>query len=215
MDMKTSPLALLKDPTLLKTDALINGEWVPLSGKAGGKHGLNAHVKLGDELHEWASGDLDDFVRKPEYGLGAHVAALGLAFDVGGERLGANFSSGAFIARHGSWNRTPPAGYDVVFIKFDANGNPLGLPVPVLTGFLKDNGDTRGRPTWVAFARDGALLVSDDTGGIIWRVVAPGAAPSPAIKPVKVGSLPPRRQLDGDPAQYKGAFEPDQKVREQ
>lgn len=42
----------------------INGEWVPLSGIAKGKHGLNAHVKLGDELHEWASGDLDDFVRQ-------------------------------------------------------------------------------------------------------------------------------------------------------
>ncbi|MFM5947640.1 MAG: PQQ-dependent sugar dehydrogenase [Novosphingobium sp.] len=158
---------------------------------------------------------IDDFVRKPEYALGAHVAALGLAFDVGGERLGPTFSSGAFIARHGSWNRKPAAGYDVVFVKFDANGNPQGLPVPVLTGFLTGNGDTHGRPTWVTFAKDGALLVSDDTAGIIWRVIAPGAAPSAAIRPVKVGSLPPRRQLDGDPAQYKGSFEPDQKVKQQ
>ncbi len=158
---------------------------------------------------------IDDFVRKPEYALGAHVAALGLVFDVGGERLGPTFSSGAFIARHGSWNRKPAAGYDVVFVKFDANGNPQGLPVPVLTGFLKANGETHGRPTWVAFAKDGALLVSDDTAGIIWRVIAPGAAPSAAIRPVKVGSLPPRRQLDGDPSQYKGAFQPDQKVKQQ
>lgn len=158
---------------------------------------------------------IDDFVRKPEYALGAHTAPLGLVFAVGGERMGADFANGAFIARHGSWNRNPPAGYDVVFVKFDANGNPQGLPVPVLTGFLKDNGDTRGRPTWVAFGRDGALLVTDDTAGIIWRVIAPGAAPSPVIQAVKVGRLPPRRQLDGDPAQYRGAFGPEGQAKQQ
>lgn len=169
-----------------------------------------------DTRVKWAPPEyIDDYVRKPEFALGAHVAALGLAFDTGGERMGPNLVSGAFIARHGSWNRTPPAGYDVVFVKFDANGNPLGLPVPVLTGFLKDDGNTRGRPTWVAFAKDGALLVSDDTGGIIWRVIAPGAGPSAAIKPVSVGRMPARRSLEGDPAQYKGAFQPDEKVKEQ
>lgn len=158
---------------------------------------------------------IDDYVRKPEYALGAHTAPLGLAFTLGGERLGAAFANGAFIARHGSWNRNPPAGYDVVFVKFDANGNPQGLPVPVLTGFLKDNGDTRGRPTWVALARDGALLVTDDTAGIVWRVIAPGAQPAPAIKAVNVGRLPPRRQLDGEPGQFKGAFGPDAKAQQQ
>jgi glucose/arabinose dehydrogenase len=174
------------------------------------------YKKYTDSRVKWPPPEfIDDFVRKPEYALGAHVAALGLAFDTGGERMGPDFASGAFIARHGSWNRTPPAGYDVVFVKFDANGNPLGLPVPVLSGFLKDDGDTRGRPTWTAFARDGALLVSDDTGGIIWRVIAPGAVPSAAIKPVNVGRMPARRSLDGDPAQYKGAFKPDEKLREQ
>ncbi|HEX4846968.1 MAG TPA: sorbosone dehydrogenase family protein [Novosphingobium sp.] len=157
---------------------------------------------------------IDDFVRKPEYALGAHTAPLGLVFASGGERLGPAFANGAFIARHGSWNRKPAAGYDVVFVKFDANGNPLGLPVPVLTGFLKDNGDTRGRPTWVTFAKDGALLVTDDTAGIVWRVIAPGAAPSAAIKPVNVGRMPARRQLDGDPSQYRGAFKPDAQVKQ-
>ena len=152
---------------------------------------------------------IDDYVRKPEYALGAHTAPLGLAFVRGGERLGPAFANGAFIARHGSWNRKPAAGYDVVFVRFDANGNPQGLPVPVLSGFLTGEGTTRGRPTWVALAGDGGLLVSDDTAGIIWRVIAPGAAPSTAIKPVKVGRLPPRRQIDGDPGQFKGAFKPD------
>lgn len=139
---------------------------------------------------------LHEYTRKPEYALGPHVAALGLAFVTGGERLGPNFANGAFIARHGSWNRTPPSGYDVVFVKFDANGNPQGLPQPVLTGFLAGKGETRGRPTWVAKAADGALLVTDDTAGIVWRVIAPGAAPAAEVKPVVTAHMPPRRQID-------------------
>ena len=97
---------------------------------------------------------LMDYVRKPEYGLGAHVAPLGLAFARGGNLLGDKFQQGAFIARHGSWNRRPLSGYDVVFVKFDALGNVLPKsPVPVLTGFLTEDQKARGRPTWVAFAK--------------------------------------------------------------
>jgi len=158
---------------------------------------------------------IDDYVRKPEYALGAHVAPLGLVFASGGERLGANFASGAFVARHGSWNRSPLSGYDVVFVRFDANGNPLGKPQPVLTGFLTGKGTTHGRPTWLTWARDGALLVSDDTAGIIWRVIAPGAAPNPPIKRVVTKDLPPQRELKGDPtAQYHAGFQADQKVKQ-
>lgn len=161
-----------------------------------------------DDRVKWQPPEfIDDYVRKPEYALGAHTAPLGLAFARGGERLGADFASGAFIARHGSWNRKPAAGYDVVFVKFDANGNPQGLPVPVLNGFLNGDGDTRGRPTWVGFAQDGALLVTDDTAGIVWRVIAPGAAPSARILPAKAERMAPQRQLNGDPAaQYRGSF---------
>jgi len=159
---------------------------------------------------------LDDFVRKPEYALGAHVAPLGLVFVKGGERLGPDFTNGAVIARHGSWNRTPLSGYDVVFVKFDANGNPTGLPVPLLTGFLTGEGTTRGRPTWVAWAKDGALLISDDTAGIIWRVIAPGAAPAPALKEVVTGRMPPQRSISSDPnAQYKATLGQDSTVRQQ
>lgn len=159
---------------------------------------------------------IDDYVRKPEYALGAHVAPLGLAFTRGGEKLGGGFASGAVIARHGSWNRKPLSGYDVVYVAFDANGNPQGLPVPILNGFLVDGkNQTRGRPTWVSFARDGALLVTDDTGGIVWRVIAPGAQPGAPIKPVVTARMPPQRQLDGDPnAQFKAGFRDDQKVKE-
>jgi glucose/arabinose dehydrogenase len=156
---------------------------------------------------------IDDFVRKPEYALGAHVAALGLAFAEGGHRLGASYANGAFIARHGSWNRTPPAGYDVVFVAFDANGGPLGKPLPVLTGFLTGNGSTHGRPTWLAFDHGGGLLVSDDTAGIIWRVIAPGAAPSVAPAAVRAGRLPPQRQLNRElERRYSAGFKADENV---
>lgn len=137
-------------------------------------------------------GDMFAYVRKPEYGLGSHVAALGLAFARGGNLMGERFASGAFIARHGSWNRKPLSGYDVVFVGFDNNGNALPKPpVTVLTGFLTKDDKAKGRPTWVAFAKDGALLVSDDTGGVIWRVVAPGAKPAAEITPIPATPMPP------------------------
>lgn len=142
---------------------------------------------------------LIEYARKPEYALGAHTAALGLLFSAGGNRMGPNYANGAFIARHGSWNRKPLSGYDVVFVSFDANGNPLSKPLPVLTGFLTAKGnETHGRPVWLTWDKSGALLVSDDTAGIIWRVEAPGAALSAAPKPVVSGHLPPQRELDGD-----------------
>ncbi len=158
----------------------------------------------------------DDYVRKPEYALGAHVAPLGLAFVQGGALLGPQFANGTVIARHGSWNRTPLSGYDVVFVRFDAKGNPVGLPLPLLGGFLTGKGTTHGRPTWVAFAKDGALLVSDDTGGIIWRVTAPGAAPASAIAPVVSQRIPPQRSLISDPeARYTAKLKNDSLVKQQ
>lgn len=115
---------------------------------------------------------LQEYTRYPEYALGAHVAPLGLVF-AQGDSLGERFASGAFVARHGSWNRRPPAGYDVVFVGFDERGNPLdALPVPVLTGFLDGEDEAHGRPTMLAWDSGGGLLVSDDTGGMIWRVTA-------------------------------------------
>ena len=142
---------------------------------------------------------LQEYARNPEYALGPHVAALGFAFTREGQRLGSQFGQGAIIARHGSWNRKPPSGYDVVYVAFDDRGNPQGLPKPLLTGFLNGDGTTKGRPTWVAWAGDGALLVSDDTAGIIWRVIDPKAAPGAAIVRKKGESLRPTRELTGDP----------------
>ena len=142
---------------------------------------------------------LQEYARRPEFAVGPHVAALGLAFSKGGHRMGDTFGQGAFIARHGSWNRKPASGYDVIYVAFDERGNPLGKPIPVLTGFLTGEGTTRGRPTWVEWSGDGALLVSDDTAGIIWRVFAPGAEPAAAMVRNETDSLPPQRELIGDP----------------
>ncbi|QDH33445.1 PQQ-dependent sugar dehydrogenase [Porphyrobacter sp. YT40] len=139
---------------------------------------------------------LMEYVRKPEYALGPHVAALGMVFSKEGDRMGSGFGGGVFIARHGSWNRKPPSGYDVVFVDFDDLGNPVGKPKPVLTGFLTGNGTTRGRPTWVEWAGDGSLLVSDDTAGIIWRVRSPSAAPAAAIARLTGPSLEPTELRD-------------------
>ena len=105
----------------------------------------------------------------PDFGLGAHVAPLGLAFS--DARMPANFASGAFIGQHGSWNRKPLAGYNVVFVPF-SNGRPAGAPVEFLAGFLNDKGRAYGRPVGVALDGRGALLVADDVGNTVWRVAA-------------------------------------------
>ena len=114
--------------------------------------------------------DLAGYVIRPDYALGPHVAALGLTF-AEGAKLGSKFASGAFIGEHGSWNRKPKSGYKVVFVPF-ANGRPAAKPIDVLTGFLDEEEDARGRPVGVVIDRTGALLVADDVGGKVWRVSA-------------------------------------------
>jgi glucose/arabinose dehydrogenase len=114
--------------------------------------------------------DLVARARVPDYALGTHVAPLGLAFSRG-EALPPAYRDGAFVGRHGSWNRDPPLGYDVIFVPF-ANGTPSGDPITVLDGFIDAQGRARGRPVGVAFAHDGALLVADDVGNAVWRVTA-------------------------------------------
>lgn len=115
--------------------------------------------------------DLKQYSRRPDYALGPHVAALGLAFSRSAA-LGETFASGAFIGMHGSWNRVPVSGYKVAFVPFKPNGYPVdnAKPVDVLTGFLNKDGKAQGRPAGVAIAKDGALLVADDSGNSIWRV---------------------------------------------
>ena len=109
----------------------------------------------------------------PDYALGSHVAALGMAFS-DGKALPPALTSGVFVGEHGSWNRKPPSGYKVVFVPF-ANGQPAGLPVDVLTGFLDAEGNAYGRPVGVAMDKRGALLVADDVGNVVWRVAGTAA----------------------------------------
>jgi glucose/arabinose dehydrogenase len=107
----------------------------------------------------------------PDYGLGSHVAPLGLTFS--DARMPASYANGAFIGEHGSWNRRPFSGYKVVFVPF-ADGHPSGAPVDFLTGFLSPDGKAYGRPVGVALDGKGALLVADDVGNTVWRI-APGS----------------------------------------
>lgn len=104
---------------------------------------------------------------KPDYALGSHVAALGVDFSE--PAMGGQFAEGAFVGEHGSWNRTEPAGYKVVFVPFQ-DGKPNGKPVDFVTGFLGTDGKTRGRPVGVTVDPRGALIVADDLANVIWRV---------------------------------------------
>ena len=106
----------------------------------------------------------------PDYALGGHTASLGLCWLPAGTLPG--FGEGMVIGQHGSWNRSTLSGYRVVFVPF-ANGRPAGPPRDILTGFLApDEQVSYGRPVGVAIARDGALLVADDVGDVVWRVTA-------------------------------------------
>jgi glucose/arabinose dehydrogenase len=111
---------------------------------------------------------------KPDYGLSSHVAPLSLLFSEG-QHLSPEFAHGVFVSEHGSWDRSPLNGYQVIFVPF-VNGRPAGKPLPVVTGFLgADNETVRGRPVGLALDRAGALLVADDAGNAVWRVSAPQA----------------------------------------
>ena len=118
-------------------------------------------------------GQRPDLVGKtivPVLPLGAHVAVLDFTFYTG-TQFPQEYRGGAFLALHGSWNRSKRVGYSVVFVPF-ANGTPAGEPREFLTGWMisPDSPDVWGRPVAVLQLADGSLLVSDDGGKRIWRV---------------------------------------------
>jgi glucose/arabinose dehydrogenase len=106
----------------------------------------------------------------PDVLLGAHVAPLQFAFYTG-KQFPESYRGGAFVAEHGSWNRASRAGYQVAFVAFK-DGKASADPVPFLTGLVPDPSgrNVNGRPVGVAVAPDGALLVSDDGAGVVYRV---------------------------------------------
>jgi len=104
----------------------------------------------------------------PAYTFTAHMAPLGLAFYQKGT-LPEKYNNSAFIAFHGSWNRSVPAGYKVVRLKLDTKGNILSHE-DFITGWLKDNGKPDGRPVDIEQSPEGDLYLSDDYLGAIYKI---------------------------------------------
>lgn len=108
----------------------------------------------------------------PDVNLGPHTASLGLKF-YDKKSFPAKYHNGAFVAQHGSWNRSTLTGYKVVFVPFK-EGEPSGDPEDFLTGFIADLDKEKvfGRPTGIVLLEDGSMLVTDDVSNTIWRVSA-------------------------------------------
>jgi glucose/arabinose dehydrogenase len=103
----------------------------------------------------------------PALKLGPHVAPLGIRFYKAGQ-FPATYANTAFIAQHGSWNRSVPIGYRIMQVKLDGD-KVLGYE-PFLTGWLKADGKVTGRPVDLQWDSDGSMLVSDDQEGAIYRI---------------------------------------------
>jgi glucose/arabinose dehydrogenase len=132
---------------------------------------------FGQNVDPRKKGEKPDLVKKaivPDYGLGSHVAALGLSF-YRGKAFPERYRRGAFIGMHGSWNHSKMVGYKVAFARFE-NGKPVGPLEDVLTGFIAQEKrfEVYGRPAGVTELPGGSLLVADDAGGKIWRVKSAG-----------------------------------------
>jgi glucose/arabinose dehydrogenase len=143
------------------------------SVKPGGFYGW-PYSYFGQNLDPRVKGLRPDLVAKaivPDVQLGSHTASLGLTFYTK-KSFPEKYHNGAFIAQHGSWNRSVLAGYRVVFVPFQ-NGKPSGKPEDFLTGFIVDaKKKVYGRPVGITELPDGSLLVTDDVCNTIWRVKA-------------------------------------------
>jgi len=131
-----------------------------------------------DPRHKGERPDLADKVTVPDVLIQAHSAPLQITFytpPAGGPAgFPKDYDGDAFVALHGSWNRSKRTGYKLVRIKLD-HGVPLGGYQDFLTGFVTPDGGVWGRPVGVAVAHDGALLVSEDGNGTVWRIAPKGA----------------------------------------
>ena len=121
-----------------------------------------------DPRHVGERPDLKDKITIPDVLLQAHSASLGLTF-YDGSSFPSEYRGDAFAAEHGSWNRSKRTGYKVVRIRLK-DGVPTGEYEDFVTGFVVNDSEVWGRPVGVTMARDGALLISEDGNGTIWRV---------------------------------------------
>ena len=121
-----------------------------------------------DPRHRGERRDLATRATVPDVLFQAHSAPLGIVFYQGAQ-FPAEYRGDAFVAFHGSWNRSKLTGYKVVRVILK-DGKPTGVYEDFLTGFVAGDGRVWGRPVDVAVMKDGALLVTDDAGGAIWRV---------------------------------------------
>jgi glucose/arabinose dehydrogenase len=121
-----------------------------------------------DPRHPGARPDLKDKITIPDVLLQAHSASMGLTC-YNGSSFPAEYRGDAFAAEHGSWNRSKRTGYKVIRIRLK-DGVPTGEYEDFVTSFVVDDRRVWGRPVGVAVAHDGALLISEDGNGTIWRV---------------------------------------------
>ncbi|HEY0569086.1 MAG TPA: sorbosone dehydrogenase family protein [Xanthobacteraceae bacterium] len=121
-----------------------------------------------DPHHAGERPDLKGKVSAPDVLIQAHSASLGLAFYTGAA-FPPDYSGDGFAAEHGSWNRSKRTGYKVIRIRLK-DGVPTGEYQDFVTGFVVNDSEVWGRPVGVAVAHDGALLVSEDGNGTIWRI---------------------------------------------
>jgi glucose/arabinose dehydrogenase len=121
-----------------------------------------------DPRHEGKRPDLRDRVIVPDVLIQSHSASLAMTFYTG-RQFPSEYRHHAFAAQHGSWNRARRTGYKVIRIPVQ-NGKPTGEYEDFLTGFVTPEGNVWGRPVGVTTARDGALIVTDDGGNVMWRV---------------------------------------------
>ncbi len=176
-----NPVGLALEPVTGQVWTAVNerdelGEDVPpdyfTSLKDGGFYGW-PYSYIGDSVDARVKPQRPELVAKatvPDVLLGAHVAPLQFAFYTG-KQFPESYRGGAFVAEHGSWNRSTRAGYQVAFVAFK-NGQPSADPVPFMTGLVPDpsSGTVYGRPVGVAVAPDGSLLVSDDGAAVLYRI---------------------------------------------
>lgn len=156
-------------------------------------YGKSAIYPHGDPPGEVTREEWARLSQEPVLTHTAHAAPMEMAFYTGAQ-FPAEYRGDAFAAMHGSWNRQPPSGYEVVRIRFQ-DGRPTRIE-PFLQGFLTGGGGHPviiGRPMGVAIAKDGALLVSDDANGVIYRIAYRGTATAagPALASVKPAAVTP------------------------